>query len=83
MVVSWIGSWLLRRRGGVWRLIGVGQLALYALAVIGVVGARLPIAGKRIFALPAHFCLANLAAAHAVVNVCRGKRFVTWEPERA
>jgi hypothetical protein len=43
---------------------------------------RHSIGRSRLFALPAHFCAANVAAAHAVLNVVRGQRFVTWDPDR-
>jgi cellulose synthase/poly-beta-1,6-N-acetylglucosamine synthase-like glycosyltransferase len=83
MLLAVAGGWLVRGRGGVWRLLALGQLAFYGSAAMGVLTARHRVGRMRIFALPAHFCLANAAAAQAVLNVCRGRRFVTWEPERS
>jgi cellulose synthase/poly-beta-1,6-N-acetylglucosamine synthase-like glycosyltransferase len=82
MVMGIFGGWLVRRERGALRLLVVGQLVFYAAGVVGATASRHPISRLRMFALPAHFCTANIAAAHAVLNVARGKRFVTWDPDR-
>jgi hypothetical protein len=35
-----------------------------------------------VLALPAYFCLVNVAALHAVLNVLAGRRIDRWEPAR-
>ena len=83
MVFAMAGGCLIRGQRGAWRMLAAGQLAFYASAAIGVVAARHRVGRMRAFALPAHFCIANAAAAHDVFNVVSGKRIVTWEPERS
>ncbi len=82
MVVTLVGSFAAQRRPVV--VVGLaGQVAFYALAIIGVIAPKHRFGRQRVVALPAHFCVANAAAAHAVVNLARSKHYVTWTPERA
>ncbi len=83
MVIAGAGSWSARRDHPVWRLAVLVQLFFYGLALVGTLAPRATIGRFRIAALPAHFCMANVAAAHAVANVVRSKQYVTWTPERA
>lgn len=57
-----------------------GQLAFYGLALFRFV----PGAGnwKPVY-LAYYFCMANLAALFGTFSYFRGRRFVTWRPERA
>lgn len=82
MLAAMVGGWMVRRERGAWRVLTAGQLVFYTAGAVGAVSARHPIGRSRLFALPAHFCTANVAAAHAVLNVVRGRRFVTWDPDR-
>lgn len=82
MVVTALAAGIAARRSGTWRLLAAGQAAFYAAAAAGLVAPRSRIGRRRAVAAPAHFCLANAAAAHAVVNVLRNRTFVTWSPER-
>ena len=82
MVAAMAGGWLVRHERGGWRMLTAGQLVFYTVGTIGAMSTRHPIGRSRLFALPAHFCAANVAAAHAVLNVVRGQRFVTWDPDR-
>jgi glycosyltransferase involved in cell wall biosynthesis len=83
MVLAMVGGVLVRRERGPWRLLAVGQVMFYAAGSIGVLDPGGRIGRRRVFALPAHFCAANAAAAHAVFNLVRGRRFVTWDPDRS
>jgi cellulose synthase/poly-beta-1,6-N-acetylglucosamine synthase-like glycosyltransferase len=82
LVVSLVSAGLLRRRARIWRAVWFCQLAFYALAAIGAVDRTGRLAHRKPVALPAHFCLANAAAAHAVWNVIRSRAYTTWSPER-
>lgn len=82
MLVMLAGSWAARRRPLI-RLGLVGQIGFYAVALVGIVAPRHALGRQRVVALPAHFCMANAAAAHAVVNIFRSKHYVTWTPERS
>jgi hypothetical protein len=67
--------------GGVYALAGAAQLAIYGAALAGwLAGERA--AKARLVALPLFFCLVNLAAWRAFVNVLRGRRIDRWEPQR-
>jgi cellulose synthase/poly-beta-1,6-N-acetylglucosamine synthase-like glycosyltransferase len=58
------------------------QVAWYALAALGAVGRKRPWGRRRLLATPYYFCLANAAAAIAVISILRGRRYVVWQPER-
>lgn len=77
-----VASFLLRREGRTWRRVWSTQATFYAAAAVGVLAPTGRIGRHRLAALPAHFCLANVAAAHAVWNVIRAHDYVTWTPER-
>jgi cellulose synthase/poly-beta-1,6-N-acetylglucosamine synthase-like glycosyltransferase len=73
---------LLWTHGLVYRLAVVGEIEFYVLAVLGVVLRDAPSGKKRIFALPAYFCLVNVASAKALLQMVRGERYERWEPAR-
>jgi hypothetical protein len=56
------------------------QLVFYALAGMGAALARTRWGRLRALFVPYYFCLANLAAALAVISLLAGVRFTTWEP---
>jgi glycosyltransferase involved in cell wall biosynthesis len=70
-------------RGGLYRLATVGQAGFYALAGAGIAMRGRPLSRVRPLALPAYFCMVNLAALEATLNVIRGRRIDRWEPRRA
>jgi cellulose synthase/poly-beta-1,6-N-acetylglucosamine synthase-like glycosyltransferase len=73
---------LLWSRGRLYRLATVGQLGGYLLGGIGVALAGHPLGKRRLFSVPAYFCLVNAAAAAALVNVALGRRIAHWNPAR-
>ena len=83
LAVAFAGSVAAGRRGPLWRLLALAQLGFYGAAAIGLAAPGTKPGRHRLAALPAHFCAANVAAAHAVVNVARRRSFVTWSPVRA
>jgi cellulose synthase/poly-beta-1,6-N-acetylglucosamine synthase-like glycosyltransferase len=86
MVVPLIGlaisSPLLVAAGPFYRLAAAGQALFYGLAAAGIALRGRPISKARPLAFPAFFCLVNLAALHAAINVVRGHRIDRWEPQR-
>jgi cellulose synthase/poly-beta-1,6-N-acetylglucosamine synthase-like glycosyltransferase len=82
MLIAAAGGWSLRKERGVWRILMLGQVMFYGAAALGTLAPRHPIGRNRLASLTSHFCAANLAAVHAVLNVIRGRTYVTWEPER-
>ena len=73
---------ILWTHGLVYRLAVVGEIEFYALAVCGALLRDAPTGKKRIFALPAYFCLVNIASAKALLQMARGERYERWEPAR-
>ena len=73
---------VLARRSGVYRFAAAGQAVLYALGAAGLALERTRAARWRSLALPAYFCLVNVASLQAVLNVVRGRSVDRWEPRR-
>ncbi len=71
------------RSGPLYRLAMAGQVLFYGLAAVAVLARGQAVAKSKLVAFPAYFCLVNLAALHAAVNVMRGRRIDRWEPQRA
>lgn len=78
-----LGSTLrLARRSPIYALLAVAQSAVYTLGAVGLaLGGRCP-ARHRLLALPAYFCLVNLASLQALLNVARRRSVTRWEPRR-
>jgi cellulose synthase/poly-beta-1,6-N-acetylglucosamine synthase-like glycosyltransferase len=75
--------------GPFYRAAALAQAAFYAAAALG---ALVPAGSLRrawlrrpakLLALPAFFCMANAAAGLAALNVLRGHRIDSWEPQRS
>ena len=75
-------AWLTAARGGSWSGLLVIQIAFYLLAILGALARERPLGRARILSVPFYFCLANAAAAVAVLSILRGTRFRVWHPER-
>jgi glycosyltransferase involved in cell wall biosynthesis len=71
------------RKGAIYRLAALGQVAGYGLAAVGLLLADRPVGRRKVFAFPAFFVLANAAAVQAVTNVLRGRRIDRWDPNVA
>ncbi len=68
---------------GAWLVVVAAQAAFYALAAVGWIGRERTWGRRKAFFVPYFFCLANVAAALAVLSLGRGVRFERWEPARA
>ena len=73
----------LARESPPFRLLAAAQAAVYGLGLVGLAAGRRPRARTRALALPAYFCLVNLAALQAIANVARRRPITHWEPQRA
>ncbi len=71
------------RHGRFYQLAAAGQVLFYGLAAAGGVRIAQNRPVPRLLALPAYFCLVNLAALVAVVNLLRGKRIIAWDSGRS
>ncbi|MGZ4276387.1 MAG: glycosyltransferase family 2 protein [Solirubrobacteraceae bacterium] len=71
----------LARRGRPYRLTAAAEGAVVGLGALGLaLGPAAP--ARRLLALPAYFCLVNVASLQAVLNVARGRAIDRWEPRR-
>lgn len=68
--------------GAIYRAAAVGQAAVYGLGVAGLALRDRPAGRRPWFALPAFFCLVNIASLHAVLNLLTGRRIDRWQPAR-
>jgi len=65
-----------------WSVLLALQAGFYGLAAVGLAGRGRSWGRRRIFWFPAYFCLANAAAALAVLSIIVGVRYTEWEPDR-
>lgn len=68
--------------GPFYQAIILAQLLFYGCSALGVWLSESSLGKRKIFALPAFFCLANAAAFLATINLLRGHRIDRWEPQR-
>jgi glycosyltransferase involved in cell wall biosynthesis len=68
--------------GPMYRLATLGQVAVYGLGALGLALRDRPGGRRPWFAIPAFFCLVNVASLHALANLLTGRRIDRWEPAR-
>jgi cellulose synthase/poly-beta-1,6-N-acetylglucosamine synthase-like glycosyltransferase len=72
----------LARRSPFYALLALAQSGLYGLGAAGLALGRRPLGRHRLLALPAYFCLVNIASLQALLNVVRRRSVNRWEPRR-
>lgn len=82
LLLLFMVSPLLWRRGAVYRVATLLQSGVYLCGVLGLLLRNTRPGRLKLFALPAFFCMVNSASLLAVVNVLRGHRIDRWEPQR-
>lgn len=70
------------RRSPLYLLVTAAQATLLALGATGLLLGGRPVARWRALALPAYFCLVNLASLKAALNILRRRPIDRWEPRR-
>jgi cellulose synthase/poly-beta-1,6-N-acetylglucosamine synthase-like glycosyltransferase len=83
LIVLLLISPMLWNQGLVYQAATIAQLTLYGLALIGMFLKGSRAARTKIFTIPSYFCLVNVAALVAAINVIRGNRILLWEPQRS
>jgi hypothetical protein len=78
-----IASTALWSEGIVYRIAALGQLGVYGLGLAGLLARDRPVGRQPLLALPAFFCLVNIASLHAIANLVTGRRIDRWTPARA
>jgi hypothetical protein len=59
------------------------QAGFYLCGALGLLLGKTAVGRLKIFTIPFYFCMVNLAALQATLNVVRGRRITIWEPQRA
>jgi cellulose synthase/poly-beta-1,6-N-acetylglucosamine synthase-like glycosyltransferase len=67
--------------GVLYRVSLFGQIIFYGLAIVGY-HFRTKSNKNRLLYIPFYFCLVNFASLVAIIEVMRGKKYVTWETIR-
>jgi hypothetical protein len=83
LIALLVASALLVARSGAWWILLGPQLAFYVLAAVGGLVSGTRWGRLKPLWIPYYFCLANGAAALAVLSLFVGVRFTTWEPVAA
>jgi cellulose synthase/poly-beta-1,6-N-acetylglucosamine synthase-like glycosyltransferase len=83
LVALLASSAVLAAQSSWWWLVLGPQLAFYGLGAAGALLSQTRWGRLRPLFVPYYFCLANLAAALAVLSLFAGVRFTTWEPVAA
>ena len=78
VLIPWLWS-----EGLFFRALAMAQVAVYGLGIAGFALSGTRIGRWRLLALPYYFCLVNVAALVAVLNVLRGRSIERWESQRA
>lgn len=81
LIAASLSSVLLARRSRFHALAAVGAATIASCGVVGLAGPP-SLRPRRVFALPGFFLMVNGASLVAVSNALRGRRIVTWEPQR-
>lgn len=77
-----IASVALWSDGILYRTAALGQIAVYGLGLVGLATRDRPVGRQPLLALPAFFCLVNIASLHAIANLVTGRRIDRWTPIR-
>lgn len=77
LLVLAVSNVMLVSSGGIYGLLLLAQVAFYLLALLGFAG---KLNGSGLLQAPYYFVLINLAAAHAFIKFCLGKKQVIWTP---
>jgi cellulose synthase/poly-beta-1,6-N-acetylglucosamine synthase-like glycosyltransferase len=83
LLIAFASSVWLVTTSPVWWLLLAPQIVFYALAGAGALGADRTWGRRRLFWVPYFFCLANLAAAFAMISLAAGMRYERWTPARS
>ena len=82
LLVMAVSAPLLAARSPVYLLATLGEVALLAVGIAGIVGSERTWSRRKVVALPAFFIMVNVASLRAVANLVTGARIDRWEPQR-
>ena len=82
MIVIAIATLMLWEHGLIYKIAVYGQLAVYGLALLGCLVIAFGKKAPKPISVPYFFCMINIAALVAMLNIVRGKRITVWNPHR-
>ena len=82
LVLLGLSPWLWNA-GWLYRALVIAQMAVYLPALAGCALARTSLGRWRPLSVPYYFCLVNVAALVAVLNVLCGRKIERWDSQRA
>ena len=77
-----VSNVILFSNGGIYQVLLIGQILFYVCAVTGYYIRRKSTGRWKIFYIPFYYCLVNLAALTAVIQLIKRKRIEYWQPQR-
>lgn len=82
LVLLLIVSPFLWNTGLIYQVATAAQLVFYGCALVGMLFHSSTLGRLKIFTIPFFFCMVNVAALIAAINLIRGHRIDFWEPQR-
>ena len=82
LLVLAASSAVLWNAGPLYEAAAVAQAAFYAVAAVGFFLRRARAGALKVLFVPFFYCMANAACALALVQLLRGQRIVSWQPQR-
>ena len=82
LAVTALTSALLWPAGPLFRVAAAGQAAVYVLGTAGIALRSRRLGRTVVLAVPAYFCIVNVASVCALWNIAAGRRIDRWEPVR-
>ncbi len=82
LLVLLMSSLFLAPQSSIYLAFAVGQTVFYVLAGLGYLLRLHPMGRLRVLYIPFYYCLSNIAAIIAVINMVRGQQIKQWQPHR-
>lgn len=82
LLILFLVSPFLWRRGIFYQAATLGQLAFYGAGALGMVLSQTRFGRSKLVTLPFFFCMVNIASLLASLNILRGHRIERWETQR-
>lgn len=81
VVLLLLSPWLWSN-GPLYQILILAQLIFYSCGALGMILRNTNLGKQRGFTVPFFFCMVNIAALIAVINILRGYQINLWEPQR-
>jgi cellulose synthase/poly-beta-1,6-N-acetylglucosamine synthase-like glycosyltransferase len=82
LLILLMSSLFLAPQSPIYLAFAIGQIGFYLLAGLGYLLRHHPAGRQRLLYIPFYYCLSNIAAIIAVLNMLRGQQITQWQPHR-